>query len=338
MSCFYPQLPANFKKLLSFDLEEIERGVIDKEGHYFGLDERALYTSLDDLFVIQSHPLIHGTWVDLGAGVGKSVLLYALLFPERHSIGVEFSEARSSAGMKFRDQLNLMNAEMISADLLSCEIPYGDIYFLYFPTGPVLDRILFELSKRNHFRLIVIESHGDLINRIDRELWLKKVGEIKLESQRHYPNAVIYESLGPLKLSSGPFQLSFLQNYLFIEDTQGIWLGESFGLEWLQEQYFQLKFPPRTINWAEVKEIKCKENLNSLEMFLIMLRRYEFLEILTEEEKLLGSIRKIYVSPTFSLDLSIGKKVEWSSIKSIHWGNHLCYESSSDFYFLPLAH
>lgn len=326
----------NFKKVLAFNHADIEKDVLDKEGHYFGLLPEALYTSIEDLHRIHSHELVNGTWVDLGAGVGQSALMYSLRYPDRKSVAVEFSFPRIEAGRKVQRDLDLNNIDFIHDDLMNCEIPLGDTYFLYFPTGPVLDRILFELSQRKDFYIVAIESHGDLLKRLDQETWIERVDTIKLESPRHYPFAVIYRVKVCYVLSEGPFQISFREKFLIIQENTQRWLAESFGLEWLGDK-FQLKYPPRTIDWADVKEVKTKEELSEVELNFNALRRLGELKFITKSDSFTASIRKIILYPSFSLDLSIGKQVEFKNIQSIHLGDFLCYDSSSGHFYLPHA-
>lgn len=325
-----------FRDLFGFNHHLIEEKVSDLPNHYKNLSPEALYTSYEDLLEIMTGPWARGTWIDLGAGVGQSALMYAYLFPDRISFALEKDEARIQSGLKVREKLNLLNSHLLQADLLSTEIPDGETYFLYFPTGMVLDRILSELrTKKSLKRIIAIESHGDLLPRLAREPWLKVSGSIPLQSPRHYPVALVFERISQ---SEGllPHQISFLERFLIIEDENKMkWIGESYNLEWMREDNYQLSIPPRTIQWEQVKEIVTLSELPPRAQFLVKLRRLNDLSFIHQEGLISGSIRKIEVSPSFRVELSSGEWVEWSKIKRITWGDTLCFEALSDYYYLP---
>lgn len=319
-----------FWEHFNFSHSEVEQHVPDREGAYKNLSPEALYTSDDDLLEIFQHPLIQGSFLDLGCGTGRTSLLYGVLFPERASLGIEREEERLKVGRKFLDEHPLSNVQLLSGDLLTGNIPHAENYFLYFPTGPVLDRILSELYEMHHaFRLIVIESHGDLLPRIDLENWLKLKVEIPLISQRHYPSARVYERTTELRNDSlEPFTLSYQKQYLLILEKGEIWVGESYGMEWLQDEKFNLMIPPRTIAWNNVQKVIPESEFSPELNIALKLRREGELEFKLPQSTLKGVIRKIIVSPVFQLEISNGEKVEWKDIQSVRKGNVLCYESS----------
>lgn len=306
--------------------DSIESGVLSRKGSYPGLSKEALSTNILDLENIFQSPYVNGTFLDLGSGTGESVLLYAELFPDRKAIGIDFEESRILASKSFI----LHNTEFIHADLLSCPIPCADTYFLYFPTGPVLDRVLTTLYEmKKDFHLVAIESHGDLLNRLERENWLEVVHEIPLTSKRHYPNARIFkrsfEERSPELL---PFTLSYQHKYLLIADE---WIGETYGLEWTEGDRFELETPPRTIHWKDVKKLMLSEDFPPHVQKVLNLRREGELAFELNERSLTGFIRKIILNPSFQLEISNGEKVEWTQIVTIRKGSLICYDSSQAF-------
>lgn len=303
----------------------IEGEVLERNGSYRGLPKEALSTHPDDLINIFTSSEIEGTFVDLGCGTGETVLTYAHLFPDRKAIGVEFEEARLKAAKTFLPP----NGELVHADLLTCKIPIGDTYFLYFPTGHVLDRILNELyESHREFNLIVIESHGDLIKRIQLENWLHEICEIPLQSPRHYPNAKVFRRGKEMRSDAlEPFTLSFKEKFILVND----WIGETFGMEWTQDSRFELLIPPRTIEWGDVKKLMILDDFTSLERMILMLRREGELKFSLKDRTLSGFIRKIILKPTLAIEISNGEKVEWTEIFSIRKGSLLCYDSSQVF-------
>lgn len=315
----------------NFDFDSIEKNVENVPGSYQGIKEKALYTSREDFLAIFSHPLIQGTLVDLGCGTGESCLLYGSLYPDRQSIGVEFQAARLIPGKKFQTDHKLYNVSLLAQDLLNDPIPQGETYFLYFPTGMVLDRVLSELYKRQHpFRMVVIESHGDLLPRLQKENWLVPMAEIPLRSSRHYRNAVVFESQKIKRAESLlPHTLSYQEKFLVIRDQEE-WIGESLGLEWSEGDRYELRTPPRTILWESVQEVLSFDQIDVKIRPALELRRLGELQIETGNAVFQGFIRKILLKPTFRLEISSGEQVEWSEIKTIRQGPQLCYASSSD--------
>jgi hypothetical protein len=330
----------NWAGLFEFEHALIEAKVKPRPGSYPGLMPEALYTSFEDLEAIMLKPQIRGTWVDLGAGVGFSCLMYGMLFPDRKAIGIEWESARVEQGLSMIHQLGIGNVQLQLADLMTCEIPQGDTYFLYFPTGPILDRILAILRKRaKPFVLVAIESHGDLLPRLGKEHWLRKIGDIPLKSARHHPTAVMFEGLPAVSAATlPPHELSFQQKYLIItEEHQRSWLGDSFGLEWLQDDCYQLLHPPRTIHWNQVREVLELQELTEPMRLLVELRRGGELKLTHDSGMITGELRKIMLAPVLALELSDGQLIEWRAISSIQQGQHLCYDSSSCFFSLPPA-
>lgn len=327
-----------FRDLFHFDHDLIEKKVSDLPGHYKNLNPDALYTSYEDLLMIMKSSWVSGSWVDLGAGVGQSALMYAFLYPEEMSYALEKDEARIQSGQRVRERLNLLNAHLIQADLLSAEIPDAETYFLYFPTGMILDRVLNEIrTKQNFQRIIAIESHGDLLPRLSKEPWLKLSGKLPLHAPRHHPEVHIFERTSFLE-QWGPHQVSFLHSFLIIEDQNEMkWVGESYNLEWIGEDRYQLVYPPRTILWGQVKEVVSFSQLHPTIQFLVKLRQLSDLLFFTKGAYILASIRKIEISPSFKVELSSGEWVEWSEIKGISWGDTLCFEALSDYYYSPPA-
>jgi hypothetical protein len=326
----------SFKELFAIDYVEVEKMVENQEELYPGLHPEALYTSLEDFYHLMSLPFLLGDWVDLGGGIGESALLYASLFSERKAYSLEKSKSRVKAGLDIKRRLHLSNAFLLEADLFSCDLPNGEIYFLYFPTGPVLDRLLVELRKKSRFKyLIAVESHGNLIPRILKESFLNFKSSVPLVSQRHLPDAYIFER-GEEKEKFSLHHLSFLKRFLRIRSTNNIeWIGESFGLEWLKDDHYQLLSPPRTIRESEVREILEWENLSPEIQFLLQLQKLGEVQLIGIHRQFEGFIRKVILSPSFMLEISSGEWIKWEEIKFIKWKNHLCYDLLQGFYSLP---
>lgn len=325
-------LPLNWDHFKSSH-QETEKNISGRPGSYKNLSAEALYTSYEDLKEIFKHPLIRGKFLDLGCGHGMAPLLYGHLYPDRESSGIEFEFERLVVGESFKLNHDLNNVNLIQADLLKTTIPQADTYFLYFPTGPVLDHILTELyHNKNSFCLVAIESHGDLFPRLDLENWLLVKDEITLKSPRHHPAARIYFNT-PARRDQNllPFTLSFQNHFLLLEDEKESWIGETYGMEWSGADRFELLTPPRTIFWKNVKKMMVHSDLDKRLQLITSLRSQGEVTVTTARAQYTGFIRKIVVSPTFRLEISSGQQVEWGEILTITQGHLLCYESSSDF-------
>jgi hypothetical protein len=73
----------SFLKMIRDNHMLIESNVSDIPGRYKGPTIEALYSSYEVLVTIFSCPIISGDFVDLGSGIGHSVLLYNELYPNR---------------------------------------------------------------------------------------------------------------------------------------------------------------------------------------------------------------------------------------------------------------
>lgn len=315
--------------------DEVERNVSNQSGSYQGLSPEALLTSEEDfLTIFKALPHIQ-TWIEPGSGHGLGPLLFAENFPSKQSVGIEFEKARYDESLRVQRIKNLTNSEFFHQDLLHYDLPLGDAYFIYMPTGMVLDRMLDQLSGLQHgFLLIAVESHGDLLPRLRKENWLESQMEIPLSSGRHYPNAVVFRKKGDPKESLHSH--SFKQNFLLIEESDSAsWLGESFNLEWQRGEEYLLKTPPRTIYSDQVKKILRLDEIETHFHPALELRRLGELKLQTADRLITASLRKIFVFPSFKLEISSGEQVEWSQIKKIFWENTLCFDSSSDYYYFP---
>lgn len=326
MRSFLPPFWDHFKSRY----DEVESHVHERRGSYKGLSREALYTDLEDLISIFKHPLVGGTFADLGCGAGISSLTYGWLFPERKSIGIEFEEVRIKEGRDMALKWDIHNASLFQDDLLSCSIPDADTYFLYFPTGPVLDRVLSELyEKKKNFVLVAIESHGDLYNRLSLENWLLLKDEVPLVFPRHEPRAKIFIRTGEARASGlEPFKHTYHDHFLLIQNDNESWIGDSLGMEWTEGMRFELQNPPRTIDWRDVKKLMMREDVPAEFHVALELRRLGELSIKTKNQEFQGYIRKIITHPSFVVEISTGEKVEWKEVMTVTQGSRLCFVSS----------
>lgn len=316
--------------------ETIESGVSGREGSYKNLRSEALLTSEEDFRAIFAALPEIKFWVEPGSGHGLGPVLFAELFPDKKSVGIEFEASRVEVSQALKLERNVSNVHFAELDLMSCDIPDGDTFFLYFPTGMVLDRILSELSLRSNFkRIVAIESHGDLLERLRKECWLKEGIHIPLKASRHFPHAVVFER-SFISPEASLHSLSFLKRYLVIKDeTDEEWIGECYGLEWSGNHSFMLQTPPRTIQDNQVQKVLTLENIPQHFHPALHFRRLGALKFVTEEGTFEGNLRKIFISPSFKVEISTGQQLEWSQLKKIFLENTLCFDTSLDYVYFP---
>jgi hypothetical protein len=327
----------NWKEIFSFEYLEAEKKVSDHQLNDRGLAAEALLTDPHDYEnIFHALPQIK-SWIEPGAGYGIGPLLFAHLYPDKHSIGIELEKIRVDIGRQLQQRLSLINTQLIHADLASFELPLGDAYFFYFATGPVLDRMLFQLGNLSEsFFIVVIESHGDLLPRFYKEKWLKVYKEVALHGPRHYPHAVIFKKIRGK--DSNLHDLSFCQNYLLIEEDDGTrWIGDTFGLAWLKDDIYHLVHPPRSFREGQIKETLLWKDLELRWQLLIQLRSLGSINLITESSNYQDIIRKIYINPGLKVELTNGNQLDWDDIKKIYWGKDLCYDSGTGYFSLPLA-
>lgn len=124
-------------------------------------------------FLLDSAELGPGrTLVDLGSGLGKVVLLTALL-SGANAIGVELDGALVAGARSAASALGLANASFIEGDLRSVPLPEADVYYMFIPlqrSAELLAR-LEPIAQRRRFLLF---AQGlDL----SQTPWLRKTGE-----------------------------------------------------------------------------------------------------------------------------------------------------------------
>jgi len=133
------------------------------------------------------------TFVDLGSGLGKVVLLVALLTGAR-ACGVELDPQLVSQARSAARSLRLDDAHFIEGDIRECPLPQADVYYMYSPMThptPVVARLEEFARERSLFlfsQALDLTELPWLRARNAASYWLEKyeapVGERRL---RHVP-------------------------------------------------------------------------------------------------------------------------------------------------------
>ena len=152
------------------------------------LDESALNTSWADyyfmLMLLEENSL---KMLDIGSSYSKGTLLSEALGLENiHS--VELIEPRVNHSKEILKKMSLNGERIFNNDALEILYKDYDILFIYQPVSKFLSDLLTKASLENKAKIWAIESHGDLINRIDLDSrFINKIELFKLASKRHLP-------------------------------------------------------------------------------------------------------------------------------------------------------
>jgi hypothetical protein len=200
-------------QLFSLDLEKIEQGLLAPENHsddetYRGqyLPPDALYTSYRDLYTIfkEIHSLKINSFIDVGAGIGRSKLLMDALQAPWKSVVIEKVKERIQAGEEAAKKAQLSTDGFLNRELRGHPLPFASSFLIYLPTGQTLYSLLDKLKKMataHMVSLFVIESHGDLIKYIQESCsWLEYKKELPLHGQRHCPSIFLFQSIPQSKI------------------------------------------------------------------------------------------------------------------------------------------
>lgn len=152
---------------------------------HLGIGANAIDSSPIDEHQIGYHPsgvapIVHAlaevpvtpddVFIDLGAGLGKVVLLAGLL-TGAHARGIELQVPLVERARAAAERLAL-DVELIAADAREADIADGTVFFLYAPfSGPVLRAVLKRLRSLASERTIVVCTLGLDLERIE---WLAR--------------------------------------------------------------------------------------------------------------------------------------------------------------------
>ena len=185
---------------------------------------------------------------------------------------------------------------MKQADLFLEDLPRRHVTFIYLPTGPLLERVLSQLSDGN--LIAAIESHGELFDRLDEQCEL--VDELEITAKRHHPKLRIYRFKSPsLDLKSKLRLKSFDSSYsqILIEENDSLlgpslWMADCYGLTITPDEHVETQFPPRRFKLTQV--VKIVELINPK---LIIERRS-------------GKWRKIFIEPRAIVETPHGERID----------------------------
>ena len=113
------------------------------------------------------------TFYDLGSGLGRVVLLVALLSDAR-AIGIEREPAYVSCAARCARRLRMRNAEFVQADARDAALSDGSVFFMYSPfRGALLRKVLMRLRAEARKRPIRVCTLGPCTMVTASEGWLR---------------------------------------------------------------------------------------------------------------------------------------------------------------------
>ncbi|WP_127713935.1 hypothetical protein [Halobacteriovorax sp. HLS] len=166
------------------------RPSIDQSSTYAGekLEDSALSTSWYDYYkMILLLEDNRKTMVDLGSAYSKgSILCHALGLQSISSI--EVIEQRVAYSKGILKELSLENSLIHHENALTMDLSQYDIYFIYQPVSNFLTSLLDKICLNTKKVIWAIESHGDLISRLELDTRLENESKLMdLNSPRHLP-------------------------------------------------------------------------------------------------------------------------------------------------------
>jgi hypothetical protein len=262
---------------IGIDFNKIEQAVPDHEGLYKGLKSEALQTSYLDYYQILQKIPSGSSFVDIGAGYNRASFVNHWCDFGHDCIGLEVVKERIVHAQSIGEKFGINSKHFVHFDLYgSHELPKADFYFIYMPTGVLLDQIFVKLSGHKHsFQLIVIESHGDLIPTMEHYSdWFKCEFKIPLSQKRHDPFIYFYQSRISMKNDYRPLEdfIYWVVGKRFNSDYELVIMDQDIGAEtphyWtaslLDSSFYwkgnylmiESKYPFRIFPFSAVREVR----------------------------------------------------------------------------------
>jgi hypothetical protein len=172
---------------LGIDVQACEREILEREpcsaserAAWRGLPPHVLLTPYCELAqaVEECGLEREAHWVDLGAAYARLGHVLGELRSQARFTGIELVLERAKEGERALRARGLTRARVVQADLESCDIPEGDVYFLYdFGALSGIRRVLSALQAHARQRPLRIVARGRFTqHEIERaHPWLSKV-------------------------------------------------------------------------------------------------------------------------------------------------------------------
>lgn len=124
--------------------------------------------------LIEHTPLsANAVFYDLGAGIGRVVLLVGLL-TTAHVKGIEFEPAYCAYAQQRADSLHLSGVTFLNVDARQADYADGTVFFLYTPfTGRMLQEVLAKLEAVARTHPITLATYGACTRDVAQQHWLQ---------------------------------------------------------------------------------------------------------------------------------------------------------------------
>ena len=135
---------------------------------YHPTPARVIFALLEHL-----HLSADAVFYDLGAGLGRVVLLVGLL-TAAHVKGIEFEPAYCTYAQQRADSLRLSRVTFLNVDARQADYTDGTVFFLYTPfTGRMLQAVLAKLEAVARTRPITLATYGACTRDVARQHWVQ---------------------------------------------------------------------------------------------------------------------------------------------------------------------
>lgn len=272
------------------------------------LREEALNTSWYDYY--QLITCSRKKVLDVGSGYSKGTLL-ALTLGYNHFHSVEFVKERVQWAIDKAKELNLDISLFQCANALSIDLSSYDNFLIYQPTGRLLSEFINKLSVNENKEVWAIESHGDLIFRLEGDPRLiNKEPLLTLSSKRH--DQIVYS----FKTKNSPLtpilkfeNCLYSEKYIEVSDYNSIygsfkWITSTKNavIDYINGNATLEINKKRIVLKKELDSLKFISKLNDFQNKYLNERYIDF-----DEKK--QRIIKVISSPENSLELSYSGKV-----------------------------
>ena len=308
----------------------------------YKLNSHALNTNYSDFLAIfklysSRRP---AKWVDLGCAQGKMGIIAHYFFKSFSYTGIDLVCKRFQKAKEIT--ASNKKIKFLKGNLLSLTLPKADYYFIYLPHGEVLESVLkglYQQAKKSSFKIIVVESHGEVIPLLETLPWLKKEPiELKLNSKRQNPKAYTFSPIRKelLKRYKAPktilkdeltfhyARLNFLEYDIFIKNPKEEYTISAREMTPIIRKGKVLELEtkyPRTILKEEDFTIKKRNYDHYLLSKLATLRaknqRINFFDQTNQKFIKNVFVRKLFISPKVLLETSEGYRYELSKVKLV---------------------
>lgn len=135
---------------------------------YHPTPARVIFTLLEHVSLTAD-----AVFYDLGAGVGRVVLLVGLL-TAAHVKGIEFEPAYCAYAQQLADSLHLSRVSFLNVDARQAEYSDGTVFFLYTPfTGRMLQEVLAKLAAVALRHPITLVTYGACTRDVAQQSWVQ---------------------------------------------------------------------------------------------------------------------------------------------------------------------